>query len=409
VAKGWNRIETWLLLMVAGLALLGSAIAGLHLYMAATATPLHPDARAVPVAGAEPVAKWKAAAERARQIVRTGVSEQNLPGLSIAVGVDGEIAWAEGVGFADLEKRTPVLPQTRFRIGSASIPLTAAAVGLLMEKGRLKLDEPIQTYAPEYPKKPWPVTLRDVMAHVAGIENDRGDEGPLFTMQCERPADGLKPFAQSSLLFEPRTQYHFSIYGWIVVSAAIETAAGEPFNRFMSAQVFEPLGMHDTRPDPDVEARSSGRATSYFPRFQGNPKYGPDENRPLDYSCYAGGSGFVSTPSDLVRFAQALDAGRLLQPATVDLFRTNQRLRSGKETGYGLGWDLETVTLGGKPTPVVGHDGEILAGPVASLMVVRDRKLVVAVISNTSYADTPALALKVAEAFAQPASAAPPR
>jgi CubicO group peptidase (beta-lactamase class C family) len=110
-----------------------------------------------------------------------------------------------------------------------------------------------------------------------------------------------------------------------------------------------------------------------------------------------------------MRFAQALDGGRLLQPATIDLFFTNQRLRSGKETGYGLGWDLETVTLAGKPTPVVGHDGDILAGPVASLMVVRDRKLAVAVISNTSYADTPALALKVAEAFAQPASAAAPR
>jgi CubicO group peptidase (beta-lactamase class C family) len=407
VAKRWNRIETWLLLMVAGAGLLGTAILGLHLYMTTMATPLHPDPKAVPATGVSPVARWEAAAERARQAVRVGVSEQNLPGLSVAVGANGEVVWAEGFGYADIEKRTPVSPQTRFRIGTASIALTSAGVGLLMEKGRLKLDDPIQAYVPEYPKKPWPVTLREIMGHVAGIPTDSGDEGPLFSIHCERPVDGLKAFADHALLFEPKTQYHFSSYGWILVSAAVEAAAGEPFERFMRDQVFEPLGMHDTRADADVQATSAARATAYFPTYAASPRYGPDEMRPLDYSCYAGGSVFISTPSDLVRFGQAIHGGTLLQPATVDLFDTSLRLPSGQETGYGLGWDLETVTLAGTPTPVVGHDGDSLAGQVASLMIVRERGLVVAVMSNTSYADTAALALKVAEAFVEPGR--PPR
>jgi CubicO group peptidase (beta-lactamase class C family) len=406
VAKSWNRIETWSLIGVAGLAVLGTAMLGLHLYMTTTATPLHPDAGAVPATGTTPAAPWADAAARARQALRAGVAQRNLPGLSAAVGVDGQLVWAEGFGFADLEKRTPVSPQTRFRIGTASIPLTSAGVARLVDEGKLTLDDPIQASVPEFPKKPWPVTLRDVMGHVAGIVSDGGDEGPLLGTHCDRPADGVKAFAGDTLLFEPRTRYRFSRYDWILVSAAVEAAAGEPFDHFMTAQIFEPLDMHDTRVDPDVDARSSGRATSYFPRYAANPRYGPDEMRPLDYSCYAGSSAFVSTPSDLVRFAQGVERGNVLKPATLDLLRTPLRLASGQGTGYGLGWDLETVTLNGKSMPAVGHDGDILAGDVASLLVVRDRRLVVAVTSNTSYADTAALARTVADAFAAPVSAA---
>ena len=116
--------------------------------------------------------------------------------------------------------------------------------------------------------------------------------------------------------------------------------------------------------------------------------------RPIDYSCYAGAGVFLSTPSDLVRFAMAMNSGKLLQPATVELLQTSQRLASGQETGYGLGWDLKTVTLAGKQTRVVGHDGDSLGGMVASFMTFPEYGIVVAVTSNISYADTFSLAVK---------------
>jgi CubicO group peptidase (beta-lactamase class C family) len=122
--------------------------------------------------------------------------------------------------------------------------------------------------------------------------------------------------------------------------------------------------------------------------------------RPINYSCYAGASAFLSTPSDLVRFGLAINRGKLLQPATVQSLQTSQRLPSGQETGYGLGWDLETVTLSGEQTRVVGHDGESLGGMVASLMTFPERGIVVAVTSNISYADTFAIGSRIAEAFA---------
>ena len=400
--KSWKQIL--LVLFALGIGVLIAFISGLHGYMKATATPLHPDPQKVPaVAEFTPLRQWADAVDQGRRLVRASLVEQNLPGLSVAVGAGGEVVWAEGLGYADLENRVPVRPGMRFRIGTASTVLTSAAAGLLLEKNRLDLDDEIQSYVPDFPKKQWPVTLRHLMGHVGGVGTDGGDEGPLFSQRCERPVDALPFFAHRSLRFEPGTQYRYSSYGWILVSAAVEAAAGEPFLAFMQKQVFEPLGMHDTRADSLTEPIPD-RVTAYFPRYAADPRYGLHLMRDIEYSCYAGSSAFLSTPSDLVRFGMAINGGKLLQPATVQLLQTSLRLPSGEETGYGLGWDLETVSLAGEQTRVAGHDGESLGGMVASLLTVRERGIVVAVTSNISYADTSSLASKIAEAFAKPAS-----
>jgi CubicO group peptidase (beta-lactamase class C family) len=403
VSKSWNRAETWLALIVLAVGLLLAAILGLWWYMGVTATPLHPTPHDVPsVTRSAPLPQWAEAVERGRHIVRAGVAEQNLPGLSVAVGVGGDIVWAEGFGWADLENRLTVSPDTRFRIGTASKALTSAAVGLLLENGRLKLDEEIQTYVPGFPKKPWPVTLRQLMGHLAGVRNDAGDEEPL-SVHCEQTDEGMQRFAERPLLFEPGTRYRYSNYGWILVSAAVEAAADVPFLTFMRRQVFEPLGMDDTRAD-DATEPIRNRAAFYFPRFAADPRYGPQPPRDVDYSCFAGSAAFLSTPSDLVRFLTAINSGKLLQAATAELLQTSQRLPSGHETGYGLGWDLETVALSGQQTRVVGHDGELMGGMVASFMTFRERGIVVAVTSNTSFADTFSLASNIAQAFAEAGS-----
>lgn len=403
------RTGTWLALILGAIGLLLVAIPGMWVFMRSTATSLHPNPQDVPsVTIAEPLAKWADAVEQGRQIVTASLTEKNLPGLSVAVGIGGDIVWAEGFGFANLESRVPVTPNHRFRIGTASKALTSAAVGLLLEKGRLKLDDVIQTHVPAFPEKPWPVTVRQLMGHLAGVKTDGGDEGPLLGEHCERPVEALTHFAQRSLLFEPGTQYRYSSYGWILVSAAIEAAAEKPFLTFMREQIFDPLGMRDTIADsatanaatPDGAKPTPERVTFYFPRFAADPTYGLHLMRDIDYSCYAGSSVFLSTPSDLVRFGMAIHGGKLLQRSTVQLLQTSQRLASGKETGYGLGWDLETVTMAGGPAREVGHDGKSLGGMVASLLTFPEHGIVVAVTSNISYADTFSLGVRISEAFA---------
>jgi serine beta-lactamase-like protein LACTB, mitochondrial len=393
------RLQTVLGLVVGAVGLLITFILGLWLFMSATATPLHPDPQKVPsVTASAPPARWAAAVEQGRQIARAGLIDQNLPGLSVAVGVGSAVVWAEGFGWADLDNQKAVAPDTRFRTGEASKTFTSAAVGLLLEQKKLKLDDEIQAYAPGFPKKQWPVTLRQLMGHVGGLSDDPGDEASLSP--CERTVDGLRLFAEHRLLFEPDTQYRPSSYSWILVSAAVEAAANERFFRFMRSNIFEPLGMAATRPDFAAE-QIANRATFYHPRFAGDPRYGPESAREGDHSCYAGASAFLSTPSDLVRFGMAVSSGKLLQPGTVTLLQTPLRLRSGEETGYGLGWKVETLPLAGEPARMAGHGTKAdFIGGTTYLMTFPERGIVVAVMSNTAFADTRSIAVKIAGVFA---------
>jgi serine beta-lactamase-like protein LACTB, mitochondrial len=406
LSKSWKQKSLTGISVVVGLMIAG--FVGLNVYIAVTTKPLHPDPAAVPmVSDSAPSQTWTDAAEQGRQIARASVSEQNLPGLSVAVAVVGAIVWAEGFGWADIDKQTRVTPATQFRTGDVSKALTSAAVGLLLDKNKLKLDDEIQTYVPDFPDKEWPVTVRQLMGQVAGFRDDAGDEAHLEP--CARTEDGLQLFADDSLLFEPGTQFRPSSYSWILVSAAVEAAAREPFFDYMHRAIFEPLGMAATRPDA-VKEQIADRATFYFPRFSGDTRYGPESAREGDHSCYAGGGAFLSTPSDLVRFGMAMSSsplpegggaqGRLLQPATVQLLQTPQRLASGEETGYGLGWKLETVPLAGEPTRMAGHGTKSdFIGGTAYLMTFPERGIVVAVMTNISFADTKAIGLKIAEAF----------
>jgi serine beta-lactamase-like protein LACTB len=415
VAK--NRFPTWLALIVGTIGLLLAAILGLWAYKTVTAPILHPDPQQVrSVTHSNPSRKWTDAVGRGRQIMRAGLTQQNLPGLSVAVGVDGDLVWAEGFGWADLENHVPVAPNAGFRVADASKALTSAAVGLLLEKNMLHLDDEIQVHVPEFPKKQWPVTLRQLMAQVAGVATDHGGEAPLSNpssgegspaRRCERTVDGLQldNFGERKLLFEPGTKYSPSSYGWILVSAAVESAANEPFFALMRTQVFEPLGMHDSTIDVATEAIPD-RATFYWARFglAGDTRYGPKPARVGDHSCYAGAAAFLSTPSDLVRFGMDINSGKLLKPGTVQMLQSPQRLASGEETGYGLGWELETHALAGQPTRMAGHGSkEDFIGGTTYLMTFPERGLVVAVMANISFADTKSIALNIAQAFAEQA------
>ena len=408
-----SRKQIWLAVILVPPALIAAFVMALFGYMNATKAPLHPDPKALPsVTHSAPGPKWARPVEQARQIARASVIEQNLPGLSVAVGAGGDIVWAEGFGLADLEKKVTVTPETLFRVADASKALTSAAVGLLLERNKLHLDDEIQLHVPEFPKKQWPVTLRQLMAQVAGARTDAGDEAPLssnvvsdegkFVGRCERTVDGLRMdrFAERELLFEPGTKYSPSSYGWILVSAAVEAVADEPFFTFIRTQVFEPLDMRDTTIDLWTDPIPD-RATFYFPKFAGDTRYGPQSVRKGDHSCYAGAGAFLSTPSDLVRFGMAVRGEKLLKRATIEMLQTPQTLASGEETGYGLGWRLETVPLAGQPTRMAGHGSrEDFIGGTTYLMTFPERGIVVAVMSNTSFADTRSIALQIAEVFA---------
>jgi serine beta-lactamase-like protein LACTB len=311
-----------------------------------------------------------------RERVRAWMAEKNLPGVSVAVGIDGGLVWAEGFGWADLEQRVAVTPLTRFRIGSTSKGLTSAAVGLLHDRGVLKLDAPARTYVTSFPEKPWPISTRQLMGHVAGIRHYQGDE-PFSSRHYDTVVQSLDIFAADPLKFEPGTRYSYSTYGWNLVSAVVESAAGEPFLEFMRREVFAPIGMRDTIPD-DAFMIVPGRTRFYARDPDGRLR----NERAVDQSNKWAGGGFLSTPSDLIRFGFAMLDAKLLKRETVELLWTPLRLQSGEETDYGLGWLIGKT--GGHA--MVASPGSSIGGTTA-FAIFPEQGMVVSVMSNVTGAE----------------------
>jgi serine beta-lactamase-like protein LACTB, mitochondrial len=362
-------------------------------------TPDHEEAAAVPSTAAAYSDRYPVPVEESRRLARALVAGDNLPGLSVAVAVDGEIVWAEGFGWADSDRRTPVTPLTRFRLGALSKPLTAFAAALLHDRGRLDLDAPVQRYVLAYPEKQWTITTRQLMGDVGGVHRIRGDSNDALPVEhCESLDEAVALFADGPLLFEPGTKHRYSIYGWTLVSAVVEGAAGEPFARFMVRQVFEPLAMERT-----VVSETAGLegVTSLSPRSIFGKRLGIEEASRPDYSCLAGAGAFLSAPTDLVRLGSAMRKPGLLKADTIAAFQTPTRLVSGAATTYALGWTVGSVLLAGKPARIVSHRGSPFGGSV-SLVTFPDLGLAIAAAANvTDASGVYPFALQVANAFAR--------
>ena len=316
-------------------------------------------------------AAYAAAVARARAIVCDQLAGK-IPGLQVAVAVGGKLVWSEAFGYADVAREVPVTAETQFRIGSVSKPLTAAAVALLYEQGKLDLDAPVQRYVPSFPDKGYPITTRQLAGHLAGIRLYRGDEF-LRNRHFDTVLEGLAIFQGDSLLFPPGTKFSYSSYGWNLISAVVEGAAGQDFLTYMSRNVLRPLGLTHTAPD---------RVDSLIPNRTRFYERGADSGfvpaPPVDNSYKWAGGGFLSTAEDLVRFGSALLEPGFLEAATLELLFTSQKTTPGEPTGYGVGWFVATDGRGHR---WVSHGGGSVGGTTA-FGVDRDSHIVVAITSN---------------------------
>ena len=318
-------------------------------------------------------AAYAAAVARERSLVCERLATR-IPGVQVAVAVNGKLVWSEGFGYADAARQRPVTRETQFRIGSVSKPLTATAVALLYEQGKLDLDAPVQRYVPTFPEKGYPITTRQLGGHLAGIRHYEGQEF-FSNRHYATVLDGLKIFQDDSLLFPPGTRFSYSSYAWNLVSAVVEGASGDDFLHYMSAHVFRPLGLTHTAPDR-VDSLVPGRTQFYDRDSAGRLHIAPT----VDNSYKWAGGVFVSTAEDLVQFGSALLDPGLLKRETLDLLFTSQRTNAGSETGYGIGWFLRTDSSGHR---WAFHGGSAVGG-TAVLGLDRDSRVVVAILTNLS-------------------------
>jgi len=389
---------------------LGAAALGMLLGIAAAVSldgqqPGEPYGQAL--GGAEAPA-YADAIRQARTLVQDYMAEKGIPGASIAVGLHGRIIWSEGFGYANVEYRIPVTPQTKFRGGSTSKPMTQALASLLKEAGRFDFDSPVQTYVPSFPDKGVTITARHLMGHNSGIRHYPPDGDEFHsTVAYANITDALVIFRDDPLLFDPGTDVSYTTYGANLLGAAAQTAAGVDFLTAITRYVTEPLEMRETVGDHNDSIIVN--RTGYYERTNQPPHYhlrqsswgdgstlGVLLNAPyVDNSNKWAGGGFLTTPEDLVRFGSAhLEPGFLSAESLEEIF-TPVTLTSGQEINRGLNWVLGTDPYGGR---TASHGGGGV-GSNTAMTVFLDEGFVIAIQANLSQSSPGVLTGPVSQLF----------
>jgi serine beta-lactamase-like protein LACTB len=308
------------------------------------------------------------AISQAQAIIQSEVASK-VPGGSVAVAVNGALVWSEAFGYADFEAKTPATRETRFRVGSVSKPFTSAGLALLVERGQLDLDAPIQKYIPDFPQKEGVITTRLLAWHLAGIRHYRGREA-VSNQPFPNLRSGLKIFENDPLESPPGTKYNYSSYGWNTIGVVMEAAAKQDFLAFMDENVFKPLGMSNTR--ADRAGIDDALRTLFYEAGLAGEFFTPPA---VDLSyCWPAG-GYLSTTKDMACFGCALVRPGFLTADSLKLIFTTHNI-DGKPTNYGMGWFIGPGT--------VYHGGDSMGG-TATLLLFPAPRIVVALATNCGH------------------------
>lgn len=328
--------------------------------------------------------------EDARALLAAARADLNAPAVSVAISMDGEMIWAEALGYADVETQAPVTLRSRFTIGSVSKPITATAAMRMAEASALDLDTDIHGYVPDYPALPYPLTMRQLLSHQGGIRHyEFAMTPPIFTesglnVQFDTTAEALTIFQDDPLLFEPDTDFSYSTYGYTLVSAVMEGAGDEAFLDLLQEYVFGPAGMTDTSAD-FRDQHVPNRVSDYTSlAFLDGLLPAPETNSSYKWA----GGGLVSTPTDLVRFGNALLYGGLVSAEARDEMFTPRTLTNGEinEQYYGLGWrngGLSYPRGSDNYLTMINHGGTSVGG-TAIVILLPDQNLVIAMTANVT-------------------------
>ena len=243
-------------------------------------------------------------------------NDNDLPGLSVAVAVEGEIVFSEGVGVAELDNRTRATGRTVHNVGSVSKVLAVVGLMQLVEQGKVDLDATLQTHMPWYPEREHPITVRHILTHTSGIRHYNGVEfGPhdlLSLRHYDTFEEATELWRDDPLAYDTGSGWMYSSHAHNLQHGIVEAASGMDYEEYLKRYVWEPAGMFATQfdvPSRVVQNRGHGYVRGESGRFI-HPE-------PEDPSYKYAGGGIISNVEDLVRFALAINDGRLLGPETV--------------------------------------------------------------------------------------------
>jgi D-alanyl-D-alanine carboxypeptidase len=310
-----------------------------------------------------------------------------VPSASVAVVQDGKVAFVRAYGMARLEPAMSARPGMHYSIGSISKQFTAAILLLLMQDGKLMLDDPVGKYLPELTRAN-EVTIRQVLSMTSGYQ-DFWPEDYVMTsmMKPTNPQQILDVWAKKPLDFEPGTQWQYSNTNYVIAGRIAEIVGGKLLIEQLQERIFQPLKMTDVF-NSDTSRLPASDPLGYYQHALGPLRPAPQEGQGWMFAA-----GELAMPaSDLALWNISLMYRSLLAPASYDAMFTEVKLKDGKGTGYGLGVQVG-VRDGHR---YVGHSGEV-SGFVSDNIVFPDDKAAVTVLTNedaSSAAGT--LALKIA-------------
>lgn len=309
--------------------------------------------------------------------VRERMAALHIPGLSLVVLRGGEIVLAKGYGKSNLELGTPASEKTAYAIYSITKTFTAVATMMLVEEGKVALEDPISRHLPNLPAAWRGVTIRHILTHTSGLPNWRDHASTLRDMESDYTKDEVLNLVTGlPLVSGSGERWEYVETGFFLLGMMIEKISGKTYEQFLRERVFEPLGMSDTRLDSRADMIPN-RADGYSwedGTFRNATWYSPT----LTFST----AGLVSTVLDLAKWDAALYTDRLLKKSTLEQMWTPARLNNGHlVTETGLGFGLSPFTKNNRVHRRVGHVGGAEGFATAMSRFIDDR-LTVIVLSN---------------------------
>ena len=269
------------------------------------------------------------------EYIKSEMQRQRIPGLSLLVINDGKTIRAEGFGLANVELQVPVKPESVFQSGSVGKQFTATAVMMLVEEGKVGLDDPLTKYFPEAPASWKEATVRELLSHTAGL----GDYPKDFDMRKDWTEDEeLKLIESIPLAYPPGTSWEYSNLGYATLGFLIHRVTGEFYGDFLQQRIFQPLGMRSTRiiSEADIVPNRSAGYRLAKGELKNQEWVSPLLNTTADGSLYF-------TILDLAKWDAALYTEKLLKHSSLELMWTPVKLKNGEinKGNYGFGWEID--------------------------------------------------------------------
>jgi CubicO group peptidase (beta-lactamase class C family) len=322
------------------------------------------------------------------EFVKSEMERQHIPGLALLVSRGGKIVQAQGFGLANVELQVPVKPETVFQSGSVGKQFTATAIMMLVEEGKVGLDDPLTKYFPDAPVSWKEVSVRELLSHTGGF----GDYPEKFDFRKDWTEEELLKMAEAiPLAYPPGTKWEYSNLGFLTLGILIHRVTGEFYGDFLQQRIFQPLGMETTRiiSEADIVPNRASGYRLVKGELKNQEWVAPMVNTTADGSLYF-------SILDLAKWDAALYGDKLLKRSSFDLMWTPAKLKNGQpnKDGYGLGWFIREK----RGHRIISHDGAWQGFKTAIARYVDD-ELTVVVLCNLAEGKPGEIAEHVADLY----------